>query len=94
MKYADKISKLNINHANSRAIQRHTLGGAMDIEFDSQGRILISDYLRLYAGIKEKVVVVGLNNHIEVWDEATWRNHMAEVEKNGDKIAETLGDIA
>lgn len=93
VKFADRISKPTIDQANSRAYKRHTLGGAIDVEFDAQGRILISEYLRSYAGIKEKAVVVGLYNYMEVWDEEKWKTHKSEIEKNGDKIAENLGNI-
>ena len=94
MAFAEKISKLPINQAKYRAFSRHTLGGAMDTEFDAQGRILISDYLRQYAGIKEKAVIVGQFNRLEVWDEHTWHAYKTENEKRSAEIAEELGDIA
>ncbi len=92
--FADKISKLPVNQAKYRAFSRHTLGGAMDAELDQQGRILISEYLRTYANLKEKAVIVGQHNRIEVWDHATWEAYRKENEKNSVAIAEELGDIA
>ncbi|MEK7149168.1 MAG: division/cell wall cluster transcriptional repressor MraZ [Patescibacteria group bacterium] len=94
VKQAEKMSGLSANQANSRAYGRFILGGATDSEFDGQGRILISDYLRSYAGIKEKVVIVGLYNRVEIWDEAKWHEYKSHMEKNAEKIAEDLGQMS
>ena len=64
---------LPLAQANSRAFVRLMLAGATDVEIDNQGRILIPDYLRKYAGLKKEVVVAGLYNRIEIWDEAAWQ---------------------
>lgn len=92
-KVAEKLSKLPINQANSRAFSRHMLGGAADIEIDSQGRILVPDYLRRHAGIESRAVVVGLYNRIEIWSEARWSEYRARIEKNTEEIAEQLGEL-
>ncbi len=67
---AKKLIALPLAQANSRAFVRLMLAGATDVEIDNQGRILIPDYLRKYAGLKKEVVVAGLYNRIEIWDEA------------------------
>src|SRR3989344_112145 len=54
---AKKLIALPLAQANSRAFVRLMLAGAMDVALDSQGRILIPDYLRIYADLKKKVVV-------------------------------------
>ena len=41
-------------------------------ELDSQGRALIPQNLRDYAGLSKAVTVVGCNNHAELWDSAVW----------------------
>lgn len=92
-KLADKIAKLPITQANSRAFSRHMLGGASEAEVDSQGRILIPEYLRKYAGITNQAVVVGLYDRVEVWSEARWQEHHAKIEQNPQQIAEQLGEL-
>lgn len=90
LKQAHKISELPIGQANARAFHRFMVGGATDAEYDTQGRVLIGDHLRSYAGLKEKVVIVGLNDRIEIWDETKWHEYRSSIEKNADTIAEQI----
>jgi MraZ protein len=69
------------------------LAGATDVELDNQGRILIPDYLRKYAGLSKSVVVAGLYNRIEVWDEAAWTTYKVKTESSSEEIAEQLGEL-
>lgn len=90
---ADKLSKLPIGQANTRAFARLMLAGAMDADLDKQGRVIIPDYLRKFAKIGKKVVLAGLYNRIEVWDEGEWEKFKASTEKESSEIAERLGEI-
>src|SRR5688572_24761482 len=49
---ADKLAKLPIAKANSRAFARLMLAGAMELEIDRQGRVVLPEYLRQYASLK------------------------------------------
>ncbi len=69
------------------------LAGATDVELDSQGRILVPDYLRKYAGLKKEVVVAGLYNRIEVWDREAWSTYKTKTESASEQIAEQLGEL-
>lgn len=89
-KLAAKTAQLPINRANSRAFARHLLGGAVEAEIDSQGRILVPDYLRKHAGIAGKAMMVGLYNRIELWSEERWQEYRAKTEKSAEEIAESL----
>ena len=90
---AKKLVALPLAQANSRAFTRLMLAGAMDVEIDTQGRILIPDYLRKYAGLDKKVVVAGLYNRIEVWDGDTWERYKQRTESSSEEIAEKLGEL-
>jgi len=90
---AKKLIALPLAQANSRAFVRLMLAGATDVELDNQGRILIPDYLRKYAGLKKETVVAGLYNRIEVWDEAAWANYKTKTESSSEEIAEHLGEL-
>ncbi len=89
---AQKLSNLPINQSNSRAFVRHMLAGAMDVELDKQGRIMVPEYLRVFGGINKKAVIAGLFNRIEIWDEERWKNYKLETEKESEKIAEQLSN--
>lgn len=92
-KLAEKLSKLPINQADSRAFSRLMLAGASAIEIDSQGRVLIPDYLQRYAAIGQRATVIGLYNRAEIWDEERWKQYRGDIEKKTDQIAERLGEL-
>ncbi len=93
-KLAERISRLSINQADARAYSRLKLAGASHAEIDSQGRVLIPDYLRAYAGIGAKATIIGLYNRAEIWDEEKWRRYRSSIEAKGDEIAERLGELS
>lgn len=90
---AEKIGSLPINKANNRSFSREMLSNAMDVEVDKQGRIILPEYLRKYAGLKKNTIIAGLYNRLEIWDENRWQNYKSETEKNSSEIAEALGDL-
>jgi MraZ protein len=90
---AAKLMALPLAQANSRAFVRLMMAGATDVAIDAQGRILLPDYLRKYAGLKKDVVVAGLYNRVEIWDEATWAAYKTKTESSSETIAEQLGEL-
>jgi len=90
---ATKLTQLPIAQANSRAFVRLMLAGAAEAEVDAQGRILVPDYLRTYADLKKTVVVAGLMNRFEIWDEGAWKDYKAKTESASDEIAEKMGEL-
>ncbi len=92
-KLAEKLTSLPLSQANSRAFARLMLAGAVDVDIDSQGRVLIPDYLRKYAGFKKRTVVAGLYNRLEVWDSDTWQTYKERTEKESGDIAEKLSEL-
>lgn len=89
----EKLTALPISQSNSRAFVRLMLSGAMDVEIDKQGRILIPEYLRTYAGIEKEVVVTGLYSRIEVWSADRWHEYKEKTEHASQEIAEQLGAL-
>ncbi len=90
---AQKLISLPLAQANSRAFVRLMLAGAADVEIDKQGRILIPDYLRKYAGLKKETIIAGLYNRIEVWDNNVWKQYKQKTESASDEIAEKLSEL-
>lgn len=90
---ASKLAALPLSKANSRAFSRLMLAGAWDIELDKQGRIMIPEYLRKFASLSKKIVVAGLYNRIEIWDEQAWTEYKRNTERESTKIAEELGEV-
>lgn len=90
---AEKLISLPLAQANSRAFVRLMLSGASDVQVDSQGRILIPDYLRSYAGLKKSAKVIGVYNRVEIWDETAWQRYKTKTEGSSDEIAEKMADL-
>ena len=90
---AQKLTALPLSQANSRAFVRLMLAGAMDVEIDGQGRILIPDYLRKYASLKKEAVIAGLYSRVEVWDKENWEKYKQKTESASEEIAEKLGEL-
>ncbi len=92
-KLTEKLGQLPVGQAETRSFLRLMFASAMEVELDRLGRILVPDYLKTYAGLGSKVVIVGVYDRLEIWDEGRWENYKAEVEKNTDMIAEKLGEL-
>ncbi len=90
---AKKLIALPIVQAQSRAFVRLMMAGAMNLELDSQGRVLLPDYLRTYASLGKEAVVAGLYNRLEIWDRVRWEAYKTKTESKSDEIAENLGNI-
>lgn len=90
---AEKLASLPISQANSRAFARLMLAGAMDVELDKQGRIVLPEYLRLFANLKKGVVLAGLYNRLELWDEEIWKKYKELTESESGSIAEKMAEL-
>jgi MraZ protein len=90
---AQKLISLPLAQSGSRAFVRLMLSGASDVEFDTQGRILIPEHLRSYARLEKNAVVTGLYNRIEVWNDGEWKKYKTKTERESDEIAEQLGEL-
>lgn len=74
-KYVEKLSALPAMKA--RGIQRFIFASAVEASVDSQGRVLIPQSLREYAGLEKEVIIIGNNDHAEIWN-ATRYDETAE----------------
>ena len=84
---------------NVRDSLRFLVGSAFEVTGDVQGRVVVPETLRNYAGTQynEKhdceVVFVGLVNWVEVWEKSRWEERNAYLEENADGIAQELISI-
>jgi len=87
---AARLDALPMGDANARNLRRAAFSAAEPADLDKQGRVVLSERLRNYAGLTGNVAVVGMNSYIEVWDQAAWEAVEAQVEAQGEAIAEHL----
>jgi MraZ protein len=92
-KITDKIGQLPLGSADTRSFNRFFLSGAVEVEVDSVGRILVPDFLKEFAQLESKVVLAGIHDRVEIWDDNRWTEYIARIETQADSLAEKLSDI-
>jgi MraZ protein len=90
---AEKLASNSMLQADNRSFNRFMFGGAVEVDVDGSGRILVPDFLKDRAGLKKNVAVIGVSNRVELWDEKKWAAYKSVVEKEADQLAEKLGGV-
>ena len=78
------------NTKNTRNFMRFFLSGATISDFDKQGRVNISLPLINYASLEKDCVIIGVNDHLEVWSKNNWNTFIEENEADLSDIADKL----
>ena len=92
-KIFEEINKLPTTKKAARQYIRVLTSNACECLLDGQGRILIPNNLATPVGIKKECVIVGANDHIEIWDKEAWNAYFEEANKNFEEVAENLSDL-
>lgn len=92
-KISEKLSQSSMLQADSRSFNRFLFGGATEADVDTLGRILVPDFLREYANLKEKTILIGVQDRVEIWNEKSWAGYKKGVEERADSLAEKLGQV-
>ena len=94
-RWEEEVARLNHlprTNRRNRNYTRSLFGGASDQELDRQGRIQVPVPLRSYAGFDRDVVVVGVADHVEIWDATAWSRVSVEADESYAEIEEALGE--
>lgn len=78
---------------SKRAVVRHLIAPAVNLEFDKAGRLSIPQSLREYAGLSKDCVVLGINKYIELWDAAAYQEYQESTKEELLSATEGLTDI-
>jgi MraZ protein len=92
-KISEKLASLSIGQAGSRGFNRFMLSGAVEVDLDKAGRILVPEFLKKFASLGQSIVFAGVHNRVEIWDETRWVAYKKQVEAQADSFAEKLGEI-
>ena len=90
---AKRLRELSFAQADTRGFNRFMFSGAAEVTLDSAGRVLVPEHLKKFATLKTKVVLAGVSDRVEIWDEKRWLAYQERIEKQGDAMAEKLGEI-
>ena len=87
------LKELPFTKGDYRAFTRLFFSGAEDCEFDRQGRFLIPQGLRDYAGIDRDVMAIGVSNRVEIWAKAEWEQYQKKHYPSYEALAEKIVDL-
>lgn len=73
-KFVEKL--LSVSETKALTTKRIIFASAQEVEPDQQGRILIGTKLRSFAGLEKEVTIIGVSDHAEIWDSATYDEYM------------------
>ncbi|MGB3922205.1 MAG: division/cell wall cluster transcriptional repressor MraZ [Minisyncoccia bacterium] len=76
---SEEVKKLGHVESDHR-YARFTFAGASEIEIDSIGRILVPEFLREFADLKNSLVIIGVHDRVEIWDLRRWTTYRRKLE--------------
>ncbi|HXF97312.1 MAG TPA: division/cell wall cluster transcriptional repressor MraZ [Gaiellaceae bacterium] len=85
-----RVAELDPFTREGRDMKRHAFVGATVTELDRQGRVVLPQRLVEYASLGREVVVLGVHDHLEVWDRDAWAAHASAIEGSVGDAAERL----
>lgn len=88
----EKLKTLPLTNKDARSFVRFFFAGACEIEMDKQGRGLIPQNLKEYAGIEKEIVSIGVLTRVEIWSKEKWQEYN-ESNVDYDSIAEKMSDL-
>ena len=83
-----------LTNLDVRNTKRFLIGGASEIQLDSQARFVIPESLIKYAHLENEIMFVGILDWIELWDNGTWEKRIDQITKESADIADRLSNIA
>ena len=89
--FETKLRALPLTNKNARTFTRFFVAGATNCELDRQGRVLVPQPLREFAGLEKEVVLTGNLNRIEIWSKEKWSENCNYDDM--DSIAESMRDM-
>ena len=84
------FKSISFTKTEARKFNRLYFSGAVQVECDKQGRILVPKYLKDYAEIKRDIIVIGVSDRIEIWSRDVWNEYYKGSKGSFEEIAENL----
>ena len=88
-RYAGELNPLT---KRGRMMQRRFNASAQDESLDSAGRVRVAKHLAQQAELSGPCVVIGVDDHLELWNPERWAEHSAEIDDQAERLAEELAD--
>jgi MraZ protein len=85
---AAKLDQAPATDAEARVFRRLYFAQTEAVDVDRTGRILIPERLIQFAGLRHEVVLIGVRDHLELWDAQSWQRYLAKNAPRFDAVAE------
>lgn len=89
----EKTKQLRLTSKKARQFERIFYAPARELEFDKQGRIVIPQNLREYAGINKEATIIGVSSRIEIWDKERYEEYISSQEMDYENIIEDFEEL-
>jgi len=90
---SERLRETPLTSLDARAFTRLLTYEAFEVEFDSQGRILVPQLLQTFAGLQKEIIIAGSLDRIEIWAREKFLDYQKKIEKTSDEIAERLNKL-
>ena len=87
--FAERLAQRSPTGQQVRAFSRMLYSQSQSVELDSQGRLRITADLAQWAGLENDIVLIGVGDHVELWNKSRWEAYLAELQPQYDDLAET-----
>jgi MraZ protein len=87
---AEQTENTSALSSKGRALRRFSTAGAVFEQPDSQGRVTLPTRLLEFAGVSREATVIGVEDHVEIWERAAWAEYLAHLEEGADATADEL----
>jgi len=85
-----KFKQVSFTKAEGRKFNRLFFSGAVEVQLDRLGRLLIPKHLKEFAKITQEVVVVGVANRMEIWAKDQWQQFYESSRQSFEEVAERI----
>ena len=92
--FADQLEHIRVQpwtKRRHRDLARLFANSAQQVEVDTNGRVLLPEYLTKLAKLRKQVVIVGSYNYVELWDQELYHQYLDQLEPQAESVAEQLG---
>jgi MraZ protein len=88
-----RLGEMSMLRREVRQMERFLIGNAVECSLDRQGRILIPNNLRSFAGLSRDVMVAGQIKKFEIWDHEAWSRQQEQCMDSMDGAMEVLAEL-
>ena len=92
-RYSEELTALSFTNSAVRFALRNIISSAEMPEPDKQGKILLPAYHREYAGLSKDVIIMGVGDHLEIWDKERWEEYNSQSDMSLERSAEEMDKL-